>query len=92
MLTKEGTFETKGASILFLVGYGVIDSSCCGVGGCRYGLVPGYVIAWKYARDDRGRPVSLVVPITDPKIREDVHSFLSKTEGVSQVSFDIARH
>jgi len=90
LFSKEGTIRLGGSNVLFLVGHGVVDSSCCGSGGCSFALVPGAVVALKYAQDDQGRPVSLVAPITDPATREEIRDLLIRSEGVSQVNFETA--
>ncbi len=86
-LYKEEIFEHDGNRILFLLGEGEADSACCGSGGCRYALVPGAVVDWKSSKDEEGRPISLVEPIEDPLIREEVRRHIIKTEGISQVQF-----
>lgn len=40
---KEVRLPYQGKEVLYLVGYAVIDKSCCGPGGCGYALVPGYI-------------------------------------------------
>jgi hypothetical protein len=87
VFTKEGTFMLGPSRVLFLVGHGLVDSACCGFGGCLFALVPGSVIAFKYASDPDGRPVSLVLPITDPERQDRIKSLLIRQEGVSQVLF-----
>ena len=86
-LYKEEIFEHDGKRILFLLGEGEADSACCGSGGCRYALVPGAVVDWKTSNDEEGRPVSVVEPVTDPMIRENVRRHIMETEGISQVQF-----
>lgn len=87
LFSKEGTIRVGGANVLFIVGHGVVDSSCCGFGGCLFALVPGAIAALKYTLDDQGRNVSLVSPITDLLTREEIRDLLMKNEGVSQVNF-----
>ena len=55
---KEVKLEYNDREVLYVVGLGVIDSSCCGVGGCRYALVPGYLVSWKNKTNGDGLPVS----------------------------------
>jgi len=87
VLYKEETIEYDGKRILFLLGEGEADSACCGRGGCRYALVPGAVLAWKSSKDNIGRSISLVDPVTDQVIREEVRRHIMETEGISQVQF-----
>jgi hypothetical protein len=86
-LYKEEIIEHNGKRILFLLGEGAADSACCGRGRFCYALVPGVVVDWKSSKDEEGRPVSLVEPVTDPVIREEVQRHIIKTEGISQIQF-----
>lgn len=87
VFTREGTIAIGSSRVLFFVGHGLVDSACCGFGGCLFALVPGSVVALKYAADQQGRPVSLVLPITDPERQDQVKRLLTRQEGVSQVLF-----
>jgi len=42
--------------LLYYVGVMVIDTSCCGTGGCAYAMVAGFVREWQCGTDDQGRP------------------------------------
>ena len=84
---KEGKIRVDGKEVLYVVGNAVVDSSCCGPWGCRYALVPGYVVKWKYKKDDKGNPVSIVSPITDEHVSKKIGKLLKKKEGVMQVQF-----
>ena len=48
---KEIRLPHNGREILYFVGYAVLDSTCCGVGGCAYVLVAGYIRQWKYKKN-----------------------------------------
>jgi hypothetical protein len=84
---KEGLIDYRGQKILFLIGEAQADSACCGHGGCRYALVPGWVRSWKSSQDEEGRPVSLVEPLEDREAKEYVKRKIMETEGVPQVQF-----
>jgi hypothetical protein len=86
-LEKEGRAMVNGREVLYLVGYGVVDSACCGTGGMRYALVPGYLVAYHARTNDQGRPVSEVEPITDSNARQSVSSFIQLQESIQQVQF-----
>lgn len=86
-LEKEARIEMDGREVLVAVGNGVVDSSCCGVWGCRFALVPGYVIDWKSRAGPEGLPVSRVEPIQDDKTKEKMSKLLEVKECVSQVIF-----
>jgi len=86
-LVEEGMAEVFGERILYVVGNAIVDSSCCGVGGCRYAIVPGYVRAYKSRKNDRGLWISDVEPIINGKTRQEIIRFLEEKELVSQVQF-----
>jgi len=84
---KEAFLETEGRWILYAVGNAVVDSSCCGFWGCRYCLVAGSVVRFKFAVDEHGNSLSEVTPITDLAERQQVVEVLKRKEGASQVIF-----
>ena len=64
-----------------MVGGAIVDTSCCGVGGCAYALVPGFVVDWKYRRNEGGLAVSRVEPIRDEVIQGRVRRLIGPAEG-----------
>ena len=86
-LEKEGRFRFKGKEVLYVVGVAAVDSSCCGVWGCRYALVPGYVREFKARKNDQGCWVSEVEPVADGASRQEIIRVLMKEECVQQVRF-----
>lgn len=87
VLQSERELPFEGKRLLYLSGYGVVDSSCCGTGGCRYIYVPGFVIRYKLKQDAAGNPVSLIEPVLDEGLRQKVRDALYQQEGVNQVVF-----
>jgi hypothetical protein len=87
VITDEHRVVFQGRELLYLVGYGIVDTSCCGTGGCGYALVPGFVEAWKSDTDERGRPVSLVEPIQDEDRRRAISRWIMERETIQQVQF-----
>ncbi|MCD4717704.1 MAG: hypothetical protein K8R45_13315 [Desulfobacterales bacterium] len=87
MLEMEDVLKHNERDVLYLIGHGVIDSSCCGVGGCRYALVPGYILGWKNKKDDAGNPVSEVEPISDDKSKAEIQSMIMEKEPINQIQF-----
>jgi hypothetical protein len=86
-LVEEGILEMQGKEVLYVVGNAVIDSSCCGVGGCRYALVPGYVRKFKTGQNEQGLWISEVDPIVDRETRQEITQLLKEKEIVQQVQF-----
>jgi len=87
VLVKEERLPFRGREVLYLVGYAVFDTSCCGVGGCGYALVPGFVVEWKSRTGEDGRPVSRVEPIRDEAVQREIRRLIQQRETVHQVRF-----
>ena len=89
VLTAETRLAHRQREILYLTGYAVVDRSCCGLAGCGYALVPGYVLDWKYRRDASGRGVSRVEAVPDRgEERAELSRLIREKEMVTQVLFD----
>jgi hypothetical protein len=84
---KEIRMTYHSREILYYVGYAVLDSTCCGVGGCAYVFVPGFVQKWKYKRNEDDADVSEIDPIRDLFDQKEIRSRIQKKEMVFQVSF-----
>ncbi|MFH1885735.1 MAG: hypothetical protein ABIM40_03490 [Pseudomonadota bacterium] len=83
---KEGALAHGGREVIYAVGVGVADTSCCGAGaGFPYILVPGFLVSRKKGPD--GRDVSRVERIEDPRDREAVARALQEREGRLDVQF-----
>ncbi len=87
LLLSEKRMAYGDREVFYLMGTAVIDTSCCGAGGCFYALVPGFIDQWKYRADPAGRPVSRVIPIENPRVREEITSRISRIETVHQFNF-----
>jgi len=84
---REVCLAFRGRPVLYLVGYALYDSTCCGVGGCGYALVQGLVEKWKYRRDTAGFPVSRMAEIDEPKAQAEIGRLIQARETVQQVVF-----
>ena len=84
---KELRLKYNNREVLYVVGQAVIESSCCGTGGCRYALVPGYIVNWQNRANEAGLPVSDVEPISDKTARDAIRQIISEAESVPQVEF-----
>jgi hypothetical protein len=87
ILVKEVQLLVDGENVLYLIGSAIFDTTCCGVGGCAYALVPGTIRQWKIKKDPEGRPVSMVSPILRPNMKEKIKKLIFKKEPVHQVNF-----
>jgi len=87
VFTAEGQLPLDGRVLLYLAGWAVADATCCGVGGCAYALVPGWIIDLRQGVSPDGRAVSRVEPIKAPAMQQRLRRLLIETTGVSQVVF-----
>lgn len=77
-----------GRLLLWFKGVMLVDTACCGMGGCGYALVAGYVLHDEPATDDAGRVVSEIVPITSAGERVAITKALrGEHKDVAQVLF-----
>jgi hypothetical protein len=85
---KEERMTIDGHEVLYILGHAVVDTSCCGVGGGRFAVVPGYLVRYKYRTDDTGRPVSEVTPVEDEReTRKVIAAAIEKKEPYCSVRF-----
>ena len=87
VLVKEVRLPFSSQEILYVIGQAAFDTACCGVGGCAYALVPGFVLAWKSKNNDDGLAVSEVEPIRDKGVQQQVRRLIEGREIVQQVNF-----
>ncbi|MBC7228172.1 MAG: hypothetical protein H5T61_13245 [Thermoflexales bacterium] len=84
---KEDRLPFEGREVLYLVGYAVLDTTCCGVGGFACALVPGFVVEWKSGVSPEGRPVSRVERIRDEAAQAEIRRCIRDSQRVHQVNF-----
>jgi len=83
---KEIRLPYDGREVLYFLGYAVLNSTCCGVGGCAYALVPGFIFDWKYKKTD-DTFVSKIEPIHDLSVQQKIRRLIQRKEMVYQVNF-----
>ncbi|OPX40578.1 MAG: hypothetical protein B1H13_06775 [Desulfobacteraceae bacterium 4484_190.3] len=86
-LVEEEHLIYRGREVLYVVGFAMVDSSCCGVGGCRFINIPGYVVSWKREKDVSGLPVSEIEPITEEEEQKEIKKLLEFKYPHSQIHF-----
>ena len=87
VVTSEVRLPFHGREVLYLTGYSVVDSSCCGVGGCGYALIQGYILNWKERKNADGFDQTIYEPIRDPFIKDELSQVINQRETVTQVNF-----
>jgi hypothetical protein len=88
LFTEEGKLDYRGKEVLYLVGMAGIESSCCGIGGCAFIKVPGYIRTWEKGRSESGQPISEVERIDARDQQIEIQEFLKERHpGFSQIEF-----
>lgn len=83
--TEEKRMQIDGRDVLYFVGYSVTNKSCCGVGGCMFATVAGFIQKYGMQKDE-GKIISQVEPVTDINTRHLIEKLL-KAQGLMQVGF-----
>lgn len=86
VIEKEFLLDVDGREALVVIGYMIIDKSCCGTGGCRYALVPGYAKGLRKVSED-GMAVTEVEPIESEAEQEKIRARIDSLETVQQINF-----
>jgi len=87
ILIKEVRLPFEGREILYIVGHAVFDSTCCGVSGCAYALVPGFILDWRTRKNSAGLTVSQVEPVRSEADQAKLRKLVFGREIVHQVQF-----
>lgn len=87
VVTEEIRHASEGFDILYTLGYGVMDTTCCGMGGCAYATVFGFVRDWKTAKNEDGYFVSLCEPLRDEQLKEQLRKVVNQHATVQQINF-----
>ncbi len=87
LVDKEMRVQVGDREALCVVGLARWDKSCCGKGGCRYAMVPGFILEYKSETNEKGQFVSLIEMIGDDADRKVIARIIEKDEYVQQVSF-----
>jgi hypothetical protein len=83
---EENRLSLRGREVLYLVGIGIFDSSCCGPGGCQFIEIAGYIMFWKSERDQRGNFISQIDPIDSEEDLMEIEAELKKLYPLFQMS------
>lgn len=87
VFTSENRIPYGNRELLYYIGYAVLNSSCCGVGGCAYAFVPGFIRQWKYKKSGVDIPISKIEPIQDPLVQQKIGRFIKNRETIFQITF-----
>ena len=87
VITEEICQTVQDRQVLITIGYAVMDTTCCGTGGCGYATVHGFVDAWMKEINTDGLSITKVRPIRDDEIKEQLKEMLLKKNLVQQVNF-----
>ena len=87
VFSGERRLPFRDREILYLIGCAVVDTSCCGMGGCAYALVQGFIRQWKYKKNSEDLPVSLIEPIRDVFLQKEIARLIQTRDKMPQVTF-----
>jgi hypothetical protein len=87
-VTEEVRFPFEGKEILYVKGYALMDTSCCGLKGCAFVYVKGFLVDWKFRKNQEGLELSLVEPVDNERIRSKIRMRIQEKEVFHQVQFD----
>jgi len=87
ILVKEVRLPFEGRDTLYIVGHAAFDSTCCGVSGCAYALVPGFILQWRRKQNMEGLFVSEVEPIRSETTQAQIRELILEKEITHQVQF-----
>jgi hypothetical protein len=88
ILTEEVRLPFENREILYLKGYAVMDTSCCGSKGCAFVHVKGFIIDWKAEMNTEGLEVTQVEPISEEGFRKRIRKLLQSREVFHQIQFN----
>lgn len=88
VVTDEIRIPFDGKVILYLRGYAITDTSCCGMGGCAFVHVKGFVKSWKGAMSPEGLEISQYETIEDEGLQKKIREIIQSKEVFHQVQFD----
>ena len=86
-IEKENQLQLENKTYLYLVGTGVVESSCCGESGFRYAVVPGRILSYKCGKNASGYDITKINPVRDQAVKKTIRDILLKNEDISQVNF-----
>lgn len=86
-MEKEFFVEQGGRKVLVVLGHTIIDRACCGMGGCRYAFVPGFLAGGETLHRVDGKRITPVEPVDDERDREAIAEKINALEVVQQVVF-----
>jgi len=86
-LHEELRLTVAGREALVLLGAAHVDTACCGVGGCRYAVVPGWILRYREETTPDGVDVSEVEPVVGETEKRLLREALAARERLDQVVF-----
>ena len=84
---KEVRVKQDDRELLYIIGQAVVESSCCGTGSFGYAIVPGYLLAWKAKRGEKGLPISEVEPLSDEGTKREIAKLIRESDGITNIDF-----
>jgi len=86
-LVKEVRLPIDKRETLYIIGHAAFDSTCCGVSGCAYALVPGFITRWQWRQNTEGLFVTEVEPVRSEAAQAHIRTLILEKEFVHQIQF-----
>jgi len=86
-LTSEHTLVHAERTVLYATGFAEVDSSCCGVDGCAFAVVSGFLVEADIGDDDRGNRRCAVERVRDEDAKRAIRQQLEAAHPITQVTF-----
>jgi hypothetical protein len=84
---EEIRLKYEDRDLLCVISAAILDNSCCGVGGCSFIEVPGYILSDHKEKSQDGSIVSKVEPVRKREDKEQISAVLKKLYPYSQIYF-----
>jgi hypothetical protein len=86
-IEKEVEMETEFGVALVAFGFAVVDTSCCGNGGCRFAQVAGLIVERNAGKTEDGRPYSILERVSDEARQRRLREIIDASECHCQINF-----
>ncbi len=86
-IEKEVEVETEFGTALVAFGFAVVDTSCCGSGGCRFAQVAGIIVERNAGVAQDGRPYSVLERVRDESQQRRIREIIDASECHCQINF-----
>ncbi len=87
VIEKESEIQTEFGAALVAFGFAVVDTSCCGSGGCRFAQVAGIIVERNAGTTEDGKPYSILERVRDESQQRRIRNIIDVSECHCQINF-----